>query len=285
MKKYVTEETFILKEKNTLLPIQDSLQASVYLNDALLVLDKDYTVDDDNTIVIDGTIEPNSTVVVSGIIEGTNNSEIINPGKASKPNSIIHKYSTEEGLKLNNKYTLEIVIDDEPITSTFTSKLSPMFATVKKVRELIGEFIPDYSDSYIESVIYNNSVAVIELIDELKNSEDEIENVHYQVQDGIYTTEDRAVKNWVLYRTCIDLIYAKYFGISYNYGSIKKAIGDITVEKSTKLPYIDNLLSRFLKQFDEADSVIRGFNVVAGFVKAGDNFKYDSWDRTTLFSE
>ena len=124
---------------------------------------------------------------------------------------------------------------------------------------------------------------MIELIDDLK--EKDIENVSYITAGGEYASAYRAVKNWVKFKTEIDLIYARYLGISYNYGSIKKEIGDIHVEKSTKLPDLDNLLDRLKGWFEEADKEIKGINSVATFVKAGDRFKYDDWARTTLFNE
>ena len=37
------------------------------------------------------------------------------------------------------------------------------------------------------------------------------------------------------------------------------------------------------KKFDEADQAIRGVNVVASSVKAGNQYKYDDWDRETTW--
>ena len=67
------------------------------------------------------------------------------------------------------------------------------------------------------------------------------------------------------------------------YGSTKKQLGDISIEKDVKLPYIDNLLDRFKKQYEEADNVIRGVNIVAYGVKAGTTYSYENWERTTNF--
>jgi hypothetical protein len=111
-----------------------------------------------------------------------------------------------------------------------------------------------------------------------------VENVTYEIgEDGFYTTKYKAVQDWVRYKTDIDLTLARYFGISYHYGSELKNIGDIKIEKTTKLPYIDNLLDMLRKRFDEADKVIRGTNVVASAVKAGTQYKYDDWNRDTTW--
>ena len=133
-------------------------------------------------------------------------------------------------------------------------------------------------------MIYRNSVEVIELIDELANADEAIENVTYEKDsDGNYTTTYRAIKNWVRYKTEIELVMARYYGISYRYGSVRKEVGDISIEKSTKLPYIDNLLDRIKDQYEEADNTIRGINIVASSVKAINKYSYDNWARETNF--
>ena len=157
-----------------------------------------------------------------------------------------------------------------------------MFTSSKKIYEDIGEFIEGFTEEYINNKIYDNSLAVINLIDELK--ENDVENVTYEIdEDGIYTSKYSAVSNWVRYKTDIDLTMARYFGISYRYGTELKEIGDIKIEKTTKLPYIDNLLEALKKKFDAADEIIKGVNVVASAVKAGTKYKYETWDRETTW--
>ena len=170
------------------------------------------------------------------------------------------------------------------ISWNFVSHLNPLFVSSKKIWEDIGEFIEGFTERYINSMIYRNSVEVIELIDDLANQEEAIENVTYEQDEyGEYTTTYRAVKNWVKSKTEIELVMARYYGISYRYGSVKKSVGDLEIEKSTKLPYIDDLLDRLKKQFDEADKVIKGLNIVASAVKASINYSYEDWERITNF--
>jgi hypothetical protein len=124
-------------------------------------------------------------------------------------------------------------------------------------------------------------------LDVIAESEDEEDiTVTYEVdEDDNYTfSNPRAIKAYMIAKTCIDLIYSKYFGISARYGSIKKSIGDIDVEKSVKLPYIDNLLAKYKKMLEDALKVIDGYNVAVTAVRAGDN-TYESWERETTFSE
>lgn len=291
MRKYSINENYMSTEGQSVFNIEKPFindTISVFVNGCLQMLgeDKDYlTVQDTGKIIFNSPLSDGDVVsVITNIASNKINLEIISSGKADKPNALYKKYGTVKRLKFNNKYEVQICIDKDIFKWNFVSKLNPMFCTSKKIWEDIGEFIEGFTEEYINSIIYNNSVSVIELIDELANQEDAIENVTYKTdEEGIYDTTYRAVKNWVRFKTDIDLIYARYYGISYRYGSTEKSIGDITIRKETKLPYIDNLLGRLKDQFEEADTVIRGLNVVVSTIKAGTQYKYDNWARETNF--
>ena len=127
-----------------------------------------------------------------------------------------------------------------------------MFTTSKKIYEDIGEFIEGFTEEYINSMIYNNSMELISVLDELAKQE-AVANVTYsQDDDGIYTVSNRMGNNWVRYKTDIDLVLARYFGISYRYGTQSK------------------------------DDYIRGGFAVTTVVKAR-NTTYDNWARTTTW--
>ena len=254
--------------------------SSIFVNEELKELNEDYLIKNDRVVFRDNlTQEDNITLNYN--IDTKNN--VINPGK-SNSNSILTRFNSDIKLNENNKYYIGISIDKNIYEWQFNTKQNPMFTTVKKIYEDIGEFIDGFTEEYINNKIYDNSIAVIDLIDELASQETPIENVTYeQDENGFYTTKYKAVHNWVRYKTDIDLTLARYFGISYNYGSQLKEIGDIKIEKTVKLPYIDNLLDMLRKQFDEADKVIRGTNVVSSAIKAGTRYKYDDWDRETTW--
>lgn len=281
MKKYETVEKFNLKTgENTISPVMDIDEISLSINEEPVSSDN-YTVDG-HDIVFNEPVEDYSFVSANGFIN--TNKSVLSRGKSNLPNMIFPKYSENEILKPNNRYHMEVMIDDEPVVADFFTPKSPMFATSKRLLKEIGEFIGDYSVPEIEEYLYNNSKDVVTLIDELASQEDPVTNVTYEVSGtGMYSTSDQAIKDWVLYKTCIDLIYMRYFGISANYGSIMKEVGDIKVEKSTKLPYIDNLLAKFRKLFDLADAKIRGSHLVATPVRAGTQYSYSDWERETTF--
>ena len=253
---------------------------SIFVNDEIATEDEDYFIKD-NKIIFNRELNDSDDLKMNYSYD--TNKNIISKGKINK-NSILSRFDSDIKLNENNKYRIGIVIDKELYEWEFNSKQNPMFSTARQVLEDIGEFIEGFTEEYINNKIYDNSLAVIDLIDELASLDTPVENVTYEKdEDGFYTTTYKAVKNWVRYKTDIDLTLARYFGISYHYGSEMKEIGDIKIEKSTKLPYIDNLLDFLKKQWDEADKVIRGTNVVSSAVKAGTQYKYDDWNRDTTW--
>lgn len=280
MKQYtiITEEK-ISKNKNSLLPNMDVVNlTSVFKNDELQQVNEDYLVEN-NEIVFNTNLNKDDTIKL--VYDYNTNNNLINPGK-SNSNSILTRFNSDIKLNDNNKYTIGIAIDKDVYEWSFNSKRNPMFSSSKKILEDIGEFIEGFTEEYINSKIYDNSLEVINLIDELK--ENDIENVTYETdENGNYTTSYKAINNWVRYKTDIELTLAKYFGISYHYGSELKEIGDIKIEKTTKLPYIDNLLDALKRKFELADEAIRGKNSVKSAVKAGTTYKYDDWDRDTTW--
>lgn len=291
MKKYSINETYTATGGQQVFNIEKPFindTISVFVNGSLQTLgeEKDYlTVQDTGKVIFNEPLNEGDIVsVISTVASEKISLEIVSSGRADKSTALYKKFGTVNRLKANNKYEVQFCIDKELIKWNFVSKLNPLFCTAKKIWEDIGEFIEGFTDEYINSMIYQNSVAVIELIDELANQDDAVENVTYeQDADGNYITTYRAVKNWVRYKTEMDLIYARYYGISLRYGNVRKEIGDISIQKDTKLPYIDNLLDRIKDQYEEADDTIRGVNIVASGVKAIDNYSYDDWARETNF--
>lgn len=279
MKEYSVTEQRIVKNEQKFTLEQNSKVNSILLNGVLLEKDKDYSIKND-IISFTKPLSENDEVVFHNTVN--TNKRLISPGKLS--NSLYSRFTHNPTLNENNKYRIGIAIDKDMYEWEFNSRQNPMFTTAKKIYEDIGEFIDGFTEEYINAKIYDNSVAVMDLIDTLAAQETPVENVTYeQDDDGFYTTKYKAVNNWVRYKTDIDLTLARYFGISYHYGSELKNIGDIKIEKATKLPYIDNLLDMLRKQWDEADKVIRGTNVVASAIKAGTRYKYDDWNRDTTW--
>lgn len=279
MKEYSVTEQRIVKNEQEFTLEQNPKVNSILLNGVLLEKDKDYSIKND-IISFTKPLSENDEVIFHNTVN--TNKRLISPGKLS--NSLYSRFTHNPTLNENNKYTVNIAIDKEDYSWQFNSKMNPMFTTSKKIYEDIGEFIEGFTEEYINSMIYNNSMELISVLDELAKQEEAVTNVTYsQDDDGIYTVSNRMGNNWVRYKTDIDLVLARYFGISYRYGTQSKEIGDIKITKETKLPYIDNLLDALKKNFKEADDYIRGGFAVTTVVKA-ENTTYDNWARTTTWN-
>lgn len=291
MRKYSINEKYIASEGQQVFKVEKPFindTISVFVNGSLQTLgeEEDYlTVQDTGKVIFNQPLDEGDIVsVISNIASRKINLEIVSSGRADKPNALYKKYGTVQRLKANNKYEIHLCLDKDIFKWHFVSKLNPLLVSSKKIWEDIGEFIEGFTEEYINSMLYRNGVEVIELIDELANADEAVENVTYETDsEGNISTNSRAVKNWVRYKTEIELVMARYYGISYRYGSVRKEVGDISIEKSTKLPYIDNLLDGLKDQFQEADNTIRGINIVASGVKAINNYSYEDWARETNF--
>lgn len=283
---YSIKENYIAKEGQQIFTMDKPFVKSsinVYLNGALQTFgdNADYvTLPDNGRIIFNRKILEGDIVSIISNKE-TENIQIMSFGKRDNPNALYKKYTSVEKLKFNNRYKIQIKINDKDIEWQFVTRFTPMFCTVKKIQEDIGEFIQGFTEEYIMSVIHRNSWEIVNRINEAL--EDDTASEGMSIEDPIvpdaetneYTSPNRAVSNWVRFKTEIDLIYARYYGISYNYGSVTKTIGDISIQKSTKLPYIDELLKRLKNDLAAAEEAIfGGMNFIGSAVKGSVNYEY-----------
>lgn len=282
---YSIKENYIAKEGQQIFTmnkpfIQNSI--NVYINGALQTFgDKlDYTTLPDNGKIIFNKelLEGDVVSIISN--EEIKNIQVISFGRKESVNALYKKYTSIQKLKFNNRYNIHIKLNNKNIDWSFTTRLTPMFSTVKKIKEDIGEFIQGFTEEYIMSVIHNNSWEILNRVNE--SLEDDTVSEGMIIEDFIapnneneYISPNRIISKWVKIKTEIDLIYARYYGISYNYGSVKKTIGDISIEKSTKLPYIDELLKRLKKDLEDTEEAIfGGINFIGSAVKGSTNYQY-----------
>ena len=283
---YSIKENFIAKKNQQIFTMDKPFvknSINVYLNGALQTFgdNADYTTLPDN-----GRIIFNRKISEGDIISIISNKEVENIqimsfGKKDTSNALYKKYTSVQKLNFNNRYRIHIKINDKDIDWYFVTKLTPMFSTAKKIQEDIGEFIQGFTEEYVMSVIHRNSWEIINRINEALENND---TSNMSIEDSInansetneYTSPNKTVSKWVRIKTEIDLIYARYYGISYNYGSVTKTIGDITIEKSTKLPYIDELLKRLNKELElTEESIFGGVNFIGSAIKGGTNYQYN----------
>lgn len=283
---YSIKENFIVKEGQQIFrtdkPFVENT-VDVYLNGALQTFGEkhDYiTLGDNGKVIFLKELTEGDIVAVVSNIE-VENIKVMSFGSRDKTNALYKKFASEAKLKFNNRYKVHIKVNGQDIDWQFVTRLTPMFCTAKKILEDIGEFIQGFTEEYISSMIHRNSWEIVNRINEaLEDTETSegmsIEDTIAPNTDEEYISPSRLVSKWVRIKTEIDLIYARYYGISYNYGSVKKEIGDISIEKSTKLPYIDELLKRLKGELENTEEAIfGGINFIGSFVKGSVNYQYN----------
>lgn len=170
-------------------------------------------------------------------------------------------------LKYNHKYLFNVNIDKEDFSTDFVSKLDPFFTSVDKVRKDTGELLENVSDETISYLIYSNSKYVNEIL-----SEKEVDEIPYYA------------KQYVRYKTDMDLINAIYLTLSGRIGSVNKKIGIISIDKSMKIPYINDMLGYFkdlAKKYEDMLDNIGDNGTVTAFVKAS-NTSYPLSERSSF---
>jgi hypothetical protein len=293
MQSYIIKENFIASDsqKNFKLRkpfIQGSI--NVYVNEALQSFgpEADYTTMPDEGIIL--FTKPLNAEDVVTIESKDNVTKVLSYGKRDTTNAVFQRFSSIIKLNFNNRYKVRITIDNEPIEWGFSTVLTPYWTTIKKIQEDIGEFIPGFTDEYIASMIHRNSLELLQRIQEAEETnQDGLNESAVEATtpnaDGEYENKSRLVNNWVRYKTEIDLIYARYFGISFKYGTKEKSIGDIKIRDERKLPYIDNLLDKLNGYLKDAENAIFGsMNFAAVFQKGKTNYDYGTVARTVSWN-
>lgn len=293
MQSYIIKENFIASDSQKIFKLRKPFvqgSINVYVNEALQSFgpEKDYTtMPDEGFVIFANPLSIDDVVTIESKEDAT---KVMSYGRRDTTNAVFQKFSSIVKLNFNNRYKVRITINDEPIEWSFSSVLTPYWTTIKKIQEDIGEFIPGFTDEYIASMIHRNSLELLRRIQEADESNTDGLNetaVEATVSnaDGEYENKSRLVNNWVRYKTEIDLIYARYFGISFQYGSKEKSIGDIKIRNERKLPYIDNLLDKLKKSLqDTEDAIFGSMNFATVFQKGKTNYDYETVARTISWS-
>lgn len=242
--KFKTSQVFVPKE------------LTVTLNGITVNLgeDHDYIELDNQHIEFTYGLEEGDTVAISNSATSSN----MNIDVVGYTGALFPLYGQSQRLMYNQSYGIKIKLKNKLIEWGFTSKYSPLATTVKKVRSAAGGVLDKMTDEQISYMIYQNSKA-IELLLTDNDKADELDDStlsYYKI-------------NWTLYKTCIDLIMAVYLTMSGQVGSVSKTIGPVTVDRTYKIPFIQDMLGRFQKTFDQYDGYLKQNNMTNIFVKAG----------------
>lgn len=213
-----------------------------------------YNENKSNTILFTRTLMPGEIIQIE---YETTLSKVVSKNPYSK-NAIYPMFTSEVKFKFNHKYEFFVKADEDYMVN-FQSKYDPYYSTVDRVRTDTGGLLDNVRDEIIANVIYDNSKLVIEKLGGQEAAEERME-------EGV----PMYVKNFVRYKTDIDLCYAIYLSKTGKIGSFKKKLGDLDVSNEVKLPYLNDMLSRFRELLKPNEDLVDGdsLDFTMGFVKA-----------------
>lgn len=171
----------------------------------------------------------------------------------------IQKYGNQPRLLNNQRYTLVLKAKGVTHQTTFTSRYSPLYSTSRILRNDLAEMFEKVSDDVLNFTIWQTSL----LADEIASEEN--------FTDG---KPNFAVKQYVRYKSVYDLLRRILLHLSSSAGSINKILGEFTISKSIKAPYVKDLLSTIDAEVKKWESAITTPLQNRGAVRAGTNFPY-----------
>lgn len=171
-----------------------------------------------------------------------------------KYKSLYKTYSSDATLLNSNIYDVNLEIKDKIYKKEFHTKFNPLYSSVDKIRQDTGDLLDNIPNLEIQKFIFQNSLAVLEIV----GSEDD-EEVEVTSQ----------MKEYVRYKTDLDLVNSVYLTISGRYGMVRKDISSLKIEYEYKLPELDKMIQYFKAKVDELREDIAGATLaIASFTKA-----------------
>jgi hypothetical protein len=167
----------------------------------------------------------------------------------------MEKYGSETRLLENQIYTVRLVLKNQEFETSFTSKYNPLYSNVRIIRGDYKELFAGHSDDEINMLIYQNSLNAIELA-----------NPAIDPTDTIPTY----VKQYVRYKTELDLITDIAMTQSVNVGEDAKTLDNMTIQKTRYAPNIAAMLKVAKERLAAWESLLYGMVArPTGAVRAG----------------
>lgn len=232
----------------------------VFLNGMLAVRGDDYLETNPLKITFTYQLSATDVVITQQATLINQNITIIND---SAKESLYKKYGTEETLLPNQRYTLRMKHMDQEFSSTFFTKLNPYYSNESLIRTDLGDVISTVPSDRIMMLIYNNSILAYNIA-----SEDNI---------GLLEEEEKTpfvFKQYVRYRTELDLMTAVYMQLSGQQGSVNKILGELEIKRQHSFGSmnINSILNDLKRKLKEWETLLRGVaqkTIAAAAVRGG----------------
>lgn len=177
-----------------------------------------------------------------------------------------NEYGTEDTLLNNNKYSVFLELDDLTVRFSFTSKYSPLYASVDIIDGDIGPFIEGFTEEEINRQIHAVSIEAQKMAYNDTTFSDEAFD---------YENPPYFVRQYVRYKTEYNLAKKQYVKMARASGN-DKTLGDFSVSKDFSLSDLKELLGMLKDDLKPwADELTgrtgRGQAGMLYFTKSGNN--------------
>lgn len=210
-------------------------QLMVYLNGALAVADEDYVETDNFHITFKFQLSTDDVVITQHLVLFKDKIVRVIADKAG----LFQRYGTEALLKENQKYTMTFRYGDKEFDTKFSTKISPQYVPVATIRSDLGLFISGITDFQIQYMIYENSLLASSMFEDYFEIDDDTGLGTLSTTDGIIPYK---VRQFVRYRTEVDLVTQIYLVLMGKSGSDHITLGQLEVEKRANLGDYEPLL-------------------------------------------
>lgn len=223
----------------------------VFLNGFLIVQDEDYTEVDEYTVrFTDGLSADDVVVIRHQVYFDDKLVSIIGRPK----NSLFQTKGTVATLMPNQSYKLKFSYDQQHLSISFDTVLTPLYSNVQLLKNDLGDISEDLQDKRLLLLIYENSILA--------------ENIASAENKALLASEAKTpyvYKQFVRYRTELDIMTAVYMSLTGRNGSEKRVLGQFNVERRRELGMvnIDVILKDLRAKLQEWERTLRGSSTLA----------------------
>lgn len=171
----------------------------------------------------------------------------------------LQKYGKQQRLLNNQRYKVRFKANGLSHEFEFSSRYTPLYSTARIVRSDLGELLTKITDETINFAIWQTSLLAMEVATDSSFT------------DGV---PNFAVKQYVRYQTEYDILRKILLALAANAGDQTKTLGEFTVIKGTKAPYVKDLLSTIGTELKKWEAAISTPISSRGATKALANFPY-----------
>jgi hypothetical protein len=218
----------------------------VFLNGMLAVIDEDYIEKDETTLSFQYQLSKDDVIIVQYQVyfDDIKISVINNTGKG-----LFDKYGDVDTLLKNQRYTLSFKYDEQVFEADFHTRLDPFYSTISRIKNDLGDVTEDIEDKRIMYMVYENSILS--------------QNIASDENVDLLELEDKTpyvFKQFVRYRTELDIMTAVYMSLSGRQGSVKKQLGELTIDRKRNLgtTIIGPILQDLKDKLKEWEILLRG---------------------------